>query len=92
MLGADGLNLVIMVAESGIIDSAAHDLVVRSQALVVSKNRTLQASVSSQIAVWRSGIKRKVVKACKTDQFEQELNLYQEVIHYDEATFFELLG
>ncbi len=31
MLGADGLNLALMVADSGIIDSAVNDLMARSR-------------------------------------------------------------
>lgn len=89
MLGADGLNLVMMVAESGIIDSAVNDLIGRSQVLMLPENRSVKVSVNNQITKWRNGVKRRITKACETDRFKAELDLYQEVIHYDEAMFFE---
>ncbi|MFC1235531.1 ATPase RavA stimulator ViaA [Vibrio sp. F74] len=89
MLGADGLNLIMMVAESGIIDTAVNDLIGRSQLLMIPENRAVKASVNNQITKWRNGVKRKITKACETERLLDELNLYQEVIHYDEDTFFE---
>ena len=38
MLGADGLNLALMVADSGIIDSAVNDLMARSQVMMMAEN------------------------------------------------------
>lgn len=89
MLGADGLNLIMMVAESGIIDTAVNDLIGRSQVLMIPQNRALKASVNNQVTKWRNGVKRKITKACETERLLTELNLYQEVIYYDEETFFE---
>lgn len=89
MLGADGLNLIMMVAESGIIDSAVNDLIGRSQVLMIPENKALKASVNNQVTKWRNGVKRKITKACETERLQSELSLYQEVIHYDEETFFE---
>ncbi|WP_413283359.1 ATPase RavA stimulator ViaA [Vibrio sp. MA40-2] len=92
MLGADGLNLVMMVAESGIIDSAVNDLIGRSQLLMIPENKAIRASVNNQVNKWRNGIKRKITKACETDRLLNELNTYQEVIHFDEDTFYQKIG
>lgn len=92
MLGADGLNLAMMIAESGIIDSAVNDLIGRSQVLMIPENRALKASVKTHISKWRSNVKRRITKVCETDRFQQELMLYQEVIQWDEATFFEQIS
>lgn len=89
MLGADGLNLIMMVAESGIIDSAVDDLIGRSQMLMIPQNSTLKATVNNQVIKWRNGLKRKITKACETERLLNELNLYQEVIYFDEKTFFD---
>ncbi|WCE31613.1 ATPase RavA stimulator ViaA [Vibrio sp. SCSIO 43137] len=92
MLGADGLNLALMVAESGIIDSAVNDLIGRSQVLMLPENRALKVSVKGHINKWRGSVKRRITRVCETEQFQKELNLYQKVIHWDEETFFEQIG
>lgn len=92
MLGADGLNLALMVAESGIIDSAVNDLIGRSQVLMLPENRALKVSVKGHINKWRGSVKRRITRVCETEQFQKELNLYQKVIHWDEEAFFEQIG
>jgi len=92
MLGADGLNLALMVAESGIIDSAVNDLIGRSQVLMLPENRALKVSVKGHINKWRGSVKRRITRVCETEQFQKELTLYQKVIHWDEETFFEQIG
>lgn len=39
MLGADGLNLALMIADSGIIDAAVNDLMGRSQVMMMAEHR-----------------------------------------------------
>lgn len=43
MLGADGLNLALMIADSGIVESAVNDLMARSQLMVMAENRGVKA-------------------------------------------------
>ncbi|MEZ8826125.1 ATPase RavA stimulator ViaA [Vibrio sp. 10N.261.55.A7] len=92
MLGADGLNLVVMIAESGIVDTAVNDLMARSQVMMMAENRGVKTSVKGHISKWRSNVKRRITKVCETDRFKHELALYQDVIHWDEQTFFENLN
>ncbi|GAK82531.1 inner membrane protein [Vibrio ponticus] len=42
MLGADGLNLALMIADSGMIDSAVNDLMARTQVMVMAENRGMK--------------------------------------------------
>lgn len=49
MLGADGLNLALMVADSGIIDSAVNDLMARSQVMMMAENRGVKSSVKNHL-------------------------------------------
>ncbi len=88
MLGADGLNLALMVAESGIIDTAVNDLMARSQMMAVTENPGVKSSMKNHLMKWRGNVKKRITKVCETERFVQEINLYQEVIHWDEATFF----
>ena len=55
MLGADGFNLALMIADSGIIDSAVNDLMARSQVMMMAENRGVKSSVKSHLLKW-SGI------------------------------------
>ncbi|WP_282176352.1 ATPase RavA stimulator ViaA [Vibrio nereis] len=89
MLGADGLNLALMVADSGIIDSAVNDLMARSQVMAMAENRGVKSSVKSHLLKWRGSVKKRITKVCETERFQQELALYQEVIHWDEERFFD---
>ncbi len=45
MLGADAFNLVVAIAESGLIDTAVNDLVARSQVMMMAENRGVGTSV-----------------------------------------------
>lgn len=89
MLGADGLNLALMIADSGIIDSAVNDLMARSQVMAITENRGMKTKVKNHLLKWRGSVKKRITKVCETERFQQELALYQEVIHWDEAKFFE---
>ena len=89
MLGADGLNLALMVADSGIIDTAMNDLLARSQVMMAAENKGVKTSVKNHLVKWRGKVKKRVTKVCETDRFQQEIALYQEVIHWNEEQFFE---
>ena len=89
MLGADGLNLALAIADSGIIDTAVNDLMARSQVMVLAEKRGVKSSVKNHLLKWRGSVKKRITKVCETERFQQELALYQEVIHWDEARFFE---
>ncbi|MDN3611491.1 ATPase RavA stimulator ViaA [Vibrio ostreicida] len=91
MLGADGLNLALMIADSGIIDSAVNDLLARSQVMAITENRGVKSKVKNHLLKWRGQVKKRLTKVCETERFQQELALYQEVIYWDEATFFTSL-
>lgn len=58
MLGADGLNLALMVADSGIIDSAVNDLMARSQVMMMAENRGVKSSVKGHLLKWRGSVKK----------------------------------
>ncbi|WP_162048656.1 ATPase RavA stimulator ViaA [Vibrio taketomensis] len=88
MLGADSLNLALMIADSGIVDSAVNDLMARSQVMAMAENRGMKSSVKNHLLKWRGNVKKRITRVCETERFQQELALYQEVIHWDEATFF----
>ncbi|KJY84632.1 protein viaA [Vibrio galatheae] len=89
MLGVDGLNLALAIADSGIIDTAVNDLIARSQVMAMAENRGVKSSVKNHLLKWRGSVKKRITKVCETERFQQELALYQEVIHWDEERFFK---
>ncbi|EPR4992726.1 ATPase RavA stimulator ViaA [Vibrio navarrensis] len=89
MLGADSLNLALMIADSGIVESAVNDLMARSQLMVMAENQGVKSSVKNHLLKWRGSVKRRITKVCETERFQQELSLYQSVIHLSEREFFE---
>lgn len=88
MLGADALDLVLMVAESDMIEAAANDLLGRSQHLIVSGKKGMRASVKNHLLRWRERVKKRITRVGETEYFQRELALYQEVIYWNEAEFF----
>lgn len=92
MLGADGLNIALMIADSGLIDSAMNDLLARSQVMMMAENKGVKSSVKGHLVKWRGSVKRRMTKVCETERFQQELTLYQEVIHWDEDKFHQEIG
>ncbi len=53
MLGADGLNLALMIADSGLIDSAVNDLMARSQVVALTEKRGVRSAVKGHLLKWR---------------------------------------
>ncbi|WP_394252050.1 ATPase RavA stimulator ViaA [Vibrio profundi] len=88
MLGADGLSLAMMLADSGVIDTAVNDLMARSQVMMMAENKGVKNSVKNHLLKWRGKVTKRVTKVCDTERFQQELALYQEVIYWDEDKFF----
>ncbi|EFP95742.1 ATPase RavA stimulator ViaA [Vibrio caribbeanicus] len=89
MLGADGVNLILAIADSGIIDTAVNDLIARSQVMAVAERRGVRASVKNHLLKWRGNVKKRMTNVCETERFQQELALYQEVIYWNEEQFFD---
>lgn len=91
MLGADGLNLALTIADSGIIDAAVNDLMGRSQVMMMAEHRGVSTSVKKHVLSWRRHVRDRMTRVGQTERFKQEINLYQEVIHWREDTFIERL-
>lgn len=90
MLGADALNLVMMVAESGMIDSSIAEILSRPQFLTAAKsNPNIKPTIKNHILKWRGKVKHKMTKVCETERIQDELALYQDVIHWSENEFYQ---
>lgn len=90
MLGPDSLNIVLAIAESGIIETAVNDLLARSQVMMV-ENTTIRTSVKNHLTKWRSSVKNRITKVGEAEHFQTEIALYQRVVQLDEHTFIKQL-
>ncbi len=57
---------------------SSHDDGRKPRCKIVGENHLLK---------WRGNVKKRITKVCETERFQQELALYQEVIHWDEDEF-----
>ncbi len=93
MLGADGLNLALMIADSGMIDTAVNDLLGRSQVMLMAdNNKGVKTSLKNHLLKWRGRVKHKMTRVCETERFQKELGLYQQVVHWEEDEFFDKIN
>ncbi|SHO55442.1 ATPase RavA stimulator ViaA [Vibrio quintilis] len=89
MLGADSVNLAMMIADSGVVDSAVNELMMNTQLMLVVENQGVDSSIKNHLMKWQNQVKTRMTKVCEAERFQQELALYQQVIHWDEVTFFQ---
>ncbi|OBT07999.1 protein viaA [Vibrio sp. UCD-FRSSP16_10] len=87
MLGVDALNLAMSVADSGMVETAVNDLIGRSQVLIAQEKPGMQASVKNHLRKWKGSVKKRMNKVSESEQIQEELSLYQKVIHWDEVQF-----
>lgn len=87
MLGADGLDLFMAIADSGMIEAAVNDLLGRSQLMLTGDNQAITASIKNHLSEWRYKIQQRVNRVGYSGYLQQELQLYQEVIHWNEDEF-----
>ncbi|GAL27117.1 hypothetical protein JCM19239_1131 [Vibrio variabilis] len=87
MLGADGLNLALMVAESGMIDSAVREIMQHTDLMALGNEDSVKQSLTASMAKWSKSVKRKLVKTQDEDSIQVELNLYQQAVYMTESEF-----
>ncbi len=86
MLGADSLNLIMSIAESGIVDNAVSDLIAGSHGLV-SERPAIKSAITNHLTKWQAKVKQRMLNVSKNTFIPKELALYQQVIHWDAAQF-----
>lgn len=92
VLGADGLNLALMVAESGMIDSAVREIMQHTDLMALGNEDSVKQSLTASMAKWSKSVKRKLVKTQDEDSIQIELNLYQQAVYMTESEFDDNLG
>ncbi|MDX1302955.1 ATPase RavA stimulator ViaA [Photobacterium sp.] len=87
---SEGLNLALMLSESGIIDNAVHEMMIRPQLLMAAEaNAGVKTAMKNQIMKWRGQVKHRMTKTSVEEHFQQEMDLYQEARNWDPDYFFD---
>jgi uncharacterized protein with von Willebrand factor type A (vWA) domain len=89
MLGADSINLALMVADSGLIDSAVQDILRQPELLVMSERPGVKRNIKKHLTKWRKTVRQKVTTRGRSDWLTEQLSLYQDTIYLDEQRFLE---
>ncbi|NAW68354.1 ATPase RavA stimulator ViaA [Vibrio sp. V27_P1S3P104] len=90
MLGPDSVNIVLAIAESGIIETAVNDLLARSQ-LIMVENEVLRSSVKNHLARWHNRVKHRITRVGEQEHFQTEIALYQQTVQLSERAFMKQL-
>ena len=86
---SEGLNFALMLAESGIIDTAVNEVMLRPQLLMAAEaSPGVKTAMKNQIMKWRGQMIKKTAKGTVVEQFSDEINLYQQVCTWNKEYFF----
>lgn len=89
----EGLNLALMLAESGMIDSAVNEIMVRPQLLMAAEATLgIKASIQNQMLKWRAQMTRNLSKVSISENIQQEFKFYEQAKDWDEETFLAKSG
>ncbi|HGO5292207.1 ATPase RavA stimulator ViaA [Photobacterium damselae] len=89
----EGLNLALMLAESGMIDSAVNEIMVRPQLLMAAEATPgIKASIQNQMLKWRAQMTRNLSKVSISENIQQEFKFYEQAKDWDEETFLAKSG
>jgi len=87
---SEGINLALMLTESGIIDNAVHEVMMRPQLLMAAEaNSGVKMAMKNQIMKWRGQVKHRMTRTSVEEHFQQEMDLYQEASNWDPDYFFD---
>ena len=86
----ENFNVAMMLAESGIIDSAVHELMMRPQLIMAAEsNPGVKTAMKNQIIKWRGQVQKRITKVSIEQRYQQEIALYQDVCSWEPDYFVE---
>ncbi|WP_299013347.1 ATPase RavA stimulator ViaA [uncultured Photobacterium sp.] len=87
---SESVNLALMISESGIIDNAVHELMMRPQLLMAAEsNPDIKSAMKNQIIKWRGQVQQRITKVNVEDCIHREVELYHEASQWDPEFFAE---
>ena len=85
---SEGLNFALMLAESGIIDNAVNELMMRPQLLMAAEsNPGIKEAMRNQVIKWRGQVLQRITKVSIEERYRQEIDLYQDVCKWEPDYF-----
>ncbi|PSW20268.1 ATPase RavA stimulator ViaA [Photobacterium sanctipauli] len=87
---SEGLNIAMMLAESGVVENAVHEMMARPELIVAAEsNPGVKSAMKGQLLKWRQHVQKRISKISTEERFDQEIGLYQEVINWERDYFNE---
>ncbi|KHT64324.1 protein viaA [Photobacterium gaetbulicola] len=87
---SEGLNLAMMLSESGIIDNAVQELMLHKQLIVAAEsNPGIKSAMKKQIMKWRGQVQKRITNVSVEERFHQEIELYQQACNCQADKFIE---
>ncbi|WEM45739.1 ATPase RavA stimulator ViaA (plasmid) [Photobacterium sp. DA100] len=87
---SEGLNLAMMLSESGIIDNAVQELMLHKQLIIAAEsNPGIKSAMKKQIMKWRGQVQKRITNVSVEERFHQEIELYQQACNWQADQFIE---
>ena len=88
----DSLQFGVMLAESGLLDEAVREVMMRPQLMMIAESSPgIQSAMKSQVSKWKSQIRAQLGQTTIEEKFAEEIALYQGCIELDSAGFSQQL-
>lgn len=85
---SEGINLALMLSESGIIDNAVQELMLQQQIIVAAEsNPGIKSAMKKQIMKWRGQVQKRMTNVSVEERFHQEIELYQQACQWESDHF-----
>jgi len=86
----DSLQFGLMLAESGVLEEAVREVMMRPQLMMIAESSPgIQSSMNNQLYKWKNQIRAKLSKVTIEQKFAEEIALYQQSIELDSSTFIQ---
>jgi uncharacterized protein with von Willebrand factor type A (vWA) domain len=81
-----------MLAESGLLDEAVREVMMRPQLMMIAESSPgIQSSMKNQVSKWKNQIRAQLGQITIEEKFAEEIALYQRSIELDSAGFSQQL-
>ncbi|WP_163134286.1 ATPase RavA stimulator ViaA [Agarivorans sp. Alg241-V36] len=88
----DSLQFGVMLAESGLLDEAVREVMMRPQLMMIAESSPgIQSSMKNQVSKWKNQIRAQLGQITIEEKFAEEIALYQRSIELDSAGFSQQL-
>ncbi|GDY26375.1 hypothetical protein AHAT_22650 [Agarivorans sp. Toyoura001] len=88
----DSLQFGVMLAESGLLDEAVREVMMRPQLMMIAESSPgIQSAMKSQVSKWKNQIRAQLGQVTIEEKFAEEIALYQLSIELESTEFVKRL-